>query len=83
MKLKNLFSPLKPLLFLCVMLGTGGCVNTWSKRVVLVPEEKALFLLSEDVEAYVFFWNGKEWERSSKKILLRSGWAVGSMPSEN
>ena len=78
-QLKVLILALPLLIFTAV--GMIGCVTTSeTKRVVFIKESEQLLRLGDDVEGHIFFWNGSEWEKSSKKVKLPEGWLTGPDP---
>ena len=67
-------------LLLCLTPFVGvGCGGS---KVVFVSESDGLVRLGPDIRGHVYFWNGAEWELSSKPVVLPEGWYAGSIDGD-
>jgi hypothetical protein len=71
-------------LLLCTLAGLIGCASTSeTKNLIFVDTTgDSLLRIGPETEGYVYFWNGKEWEKSSKKVKLPEGWLTGPPPKD-
>jgi hypothetical protein len=69
-------------LFISIAAGMTGCASTSeTKSLVFVDQgPNTLLRLGPNVEGQVYFWNGKEWELTGKKVKLPEGWLTGPPP---
>lgn len=71
-------------LLISISAGLSGCANTSeTKNLVFVDTTgDTLLRIGPETEGYVYFWNGKEWEKSAKKVKLPEGWLTGPPPTD-
>lgn len=71
-------------LFISIAAGISGCASTSeTKNLIFVDTTgDTLLRVGPEMEGFVYFWNGKEWEKSAKKVKLPEGWLTGPPPKD-